>query len=364
MAEAKLRDIIEAYHALSPLLEGGVRGTPMVTEQAEARPLVADHNIGTPAFTPEPAQLVSAFSAPAEEAPPSGDAAEMSLEELRALLHQPAAPKEPEVFPRYVPPPPKPEPRVEKPKDQPAAAKESKKADEEKAKEEKKKDVEKPRRLLPVLAVVGSVLLAGAFFGGGLWVYNLLWGPLPTVPKPQGLPLDNVAMGALQALHLRMVAASLPPVDPREEAEAEAREREQERASGRSAPRPRARQATQRTAVVSSTLRNGTDLIEPRGRRGVGRLRIVNRSGQDAIVRISSQAAATVPLRLIYLQSGGDVTLMDVGPGVYLISPSLGPITEKRRTFGRPIGPLQFLQVESANGTQSDSYEIVIKPRK
>jgi hypothetical protein len=109
-------------------------------------------------------------------------------------------------------------------------------------------------------------------------------------------------------------------------------------------------------------LANGTELLEPRGRRGAGVIRIANQSGQEAVAKLSSQSAPEIPLRLVYLQSGHEFTLNNIGPGLYFVSFSLGPVTSKPRMFGRRFGPFQFMQIESTSGAQSDQYQVVLKP--
>lgn len=177
---------------------------------------------------------------------------------------------------------------------------------------------------------------AGAFvlLGSALLLYDALGNP-PVKPKitPPGLYSAEVS---------NAISSELPaPRAPR-------------------APRPA---ATEREAV-HAPMPAGTELMEPAGRAGAGKLRISNRSGQDAVARLASQAAPETPLRLVYIQPGTDATIGNIGLGVYLVTFSLGPVPASGRphSFGPPHGPFQFLQIESVNGTQSDEYQIVLKP--
>jgi len=117
------------------------------------------------------------------------------------------------------------------------------------------------------------------------------------------------------------------------------------------------------TEAAPISLPTGAQLMPPLGRAGVGRFRIANRSGKDAVVRVTSQGAPSTPLRLVYVQEGTEVPIEGIGTGVYMVSISLGPLTKAPRRFAPPLGPFQFMQIESADGgSQSDDYELVLKP--
>jgi hypothetical protein len=126
-----------------------------------------------------------------------------------------------------------------------------------------------------------------------------------------------------------------------------------------------AKKAAQPNAAAEAApvvLPNGAQLTAPGGPRGAGRFRIANRSGQDAVIRVTSQEAPGTPLRLVYVQDGTEVPIEGIGTGVYMVSISLGPVTKAPRKYGRPLGPFQFMQVESVEGPQSDDYQLVLKP--
>jgi uncharacterized membrane protein len=96
----------------------------------------------------------------------------------------------------------------------------------------------------------------------------------------------------------------------------------------------------------------------------VGRFRVVNRGAQDAIVRVADQGSPEAALRLVYVKAGTEVTIGGIGYGVYLVSFSLGPVSKKPRSFGAPLGPFQFVHVQTDSGYQSDEYRLVIEPRR
>jgi hypothetical protein len=104
-------------------------------------------------------------------------------------------------------------------------------------------------------------------------------------------------------------------------------------------------------------------LIAPQGRRGVGKFRITNESGQEAVVKVAARDAPDTPLRLVYIAPGAETAITGIGTGVYIVSFSLGPITGKPRKFGAATGPFQFIEVDAVTGVQSDEYRLVIKPQ-
>jgi hypothetical protein len=81
------------------------------------------------------------------------------------------------------------------------------------------------------------------------------------------------------------------------------------------------------------------------------------------VARVASLAAPDTPLRLVYVQSATDVAVSNIGPGIYFVSFSLGPLTSKPMKFGTRYGPFQFVQIQSASGYESDQYQIVLKPQ-
>jgi hypothetical protein len=109
-------------------------------------------------------------------------------------------------------------------------------------------------------------------------------------------------------------------------------------------------------------LTSGAELMPPQGRRGAGKFKLINHSGQDAVARISAQAAPSSALRLVYVKSGTEVVVGGIGTGVYFVSFAMGPVRSRLRPFGARFGPFQFIQIESANGAQSDQYQIALKP--
>jgi len=343
MAEEKLKELIEAYRALTAsgnaepaapaaapesMPSGStVPGSP--ESQASPDPFASPRPFFTPGWaeTPaEPPSIPAALSVLLPERPkPAGRAPEERLERGPASFLRMPAGSQPEVGIRSFPSPasgtvaaaPKPAgPEVPKaPAPSPVSAWERLIA---------KKEVH----------YVAAGAAAFAFLAGAMLLYDDFT-KAPAKPKapPPGLYSAEVS---------KALPAEAPPPAPK--------------ISRRAAPEREA---------VHAPMPTGTELMEPAGRAGAGKLRISNRSGQDAVARLASQAAPESPLRLVYVQPGTDVTIGSIGLGVYLVSFSLGPVpaSGRPRSFGAPHGPFQFLQIESVNGTQSDEYQIVLKPQ-
>lgn len=116
-------------------------------------------------------------------------------------------------------------------------------------------------------------------------------------------------------------------------------------------------------------LPNGTELVPPRGKRGFGAIRILNRTEEEAAAELTSELAPNTAVRLLYIRAGMEATMRGIGPDVYYLSFRLGeewlPASRdfaRRRARGGPVGPLPFFQFHSGEGVRADTYEIVLKP--
>ena len=197
------------------------------------------------------------------------------------------------------------------------------------------------------LGIVAAAVTGFVIVGGAIFLYQAMSTPPPstTLPKPvppAGLTSDSSPGGDAGSGRPQETETAQVP-DARA-----TRRLARGNAVAEEQPRPYA---------------TGTELIEPEGRAGVGRFRIVNNSGEDAVARVSSRTAPEIALRLVYVRAGTEVNLGNIGPGVYFVSFSMGPITSKPRKFGARFGPFQFVQIQSATGYESDQYRIVLKPR-
>jgi hypothetical protein len=322
LAEAKLKEIVEAYHALLPAgpPEGAEDPGPRPT--AQARPIADRYR---------PQEL------PKEAAPPPISALLPARDER--LTAQEVAGNQ-EGTPARVPVP---QPPVEpSARDQvlstlipPAAA------------ETPERPAPRSRALRFAVAGVAVLLVLAAV----LFLYEAFWG------RPQrrdlGHAAQSVAAPGLAVQTPEPLAQQPEPADLAPSTTAKA---------GAAAPN-RAHRATPQPQEPLRQLATGTELMRPEGRKGAGKFRIVNRSGQDTVARVSSQTAPETALRLVYIQSGTEVTIRDIGTGVYFVAFSAGPPPSEPRRFSQRFGPFQFVQIQSAGGYQSDQYEIVLKPR-
>ncbi|MGD0014890.1 MAG: DnaJ domain-containing protein [Bryobacteraceae bacterium] len=193
-----------------------------------------------------------------------------------------------------------------------------------------------PQRRLPAAAVViGAAIIAGGLLGAGALLFEIVTG---------GAAARRVASVSPVSSPDQEAAANLPPAEPA-------------RPIGTAA-----RGARRAAAPEAKPLETGAELALPRGRRGVGRFRVVNSGVQDAVVRVVEQGSPEEALRLVYVKAGTEVMIDGIGSGVYLVSFSPGPVSKKPRSFGAPLGPFQFVHVQTDSGLQSDEYRLVIKP--
>ncbi len=115
---------------------------------------------------------------------------------------------------------------------------------------------------------------------------------------------------------------------------------------------------------------SGTELISPRGRGGSGWLAISNTTEQDAVARLTVQGAAGTPLRMVYIRARTDTTISNIGTGVYVIYVTMGQDWDagshrflRKPSAAGPIGPFQFIEIDTPGETRSDHYEIVLRPQ-
>ena len=299
MAEAKLKEIIEAYNALTNKQDVSATPAPAETPQL-LNPVpdhVADRNMPSPLF---------ATSVPVPP-PPGMESAEPAVprplsawEQERPASYPHAAPAAAAPTIHFAPPPPPP-----------------------------------PRKSpVRVAAQFSAFLIPLVLVALGLYLFNS--GSNRTENQGQLPPLEGVGAAKKAGPH---------PVD--------------------AAPAHRAAKKSSEPAAEEApiSLPTGAQLMPPQGRTGVGRFRIANHSGQDAVVRVTAQGYPGTPLRLVFVQAATEVPIEGIGTGVYEVSISLGPLTRAPRRFARPLGPFQFMQIESADGgSQSDDYELVLKP--
>jgi hypothetical protein len=134
------------------------------------------------------------------------------------------------------------------------------------------------------------------------------------------------------------------------------------------APQARAVKRPDGAGEPQAPLANGTDLI-PAGRlTGVGDLRVGNRTDREAVLRMVSDAGATV--RALYAAPGGTVDFRRVPVGVYSLHVELGrDLDRKTQRFrtgaltSAPLGPFQFLEITSDKGRTGSHFEVALKPQ-
>jgi hypothetical protein len=131
-------------------------------------------------------------------------------------------------------------------------------------------------------------------------------------------------------------------------------------------PPPAAAAAADADARIGATtpLATGADLLPPRVPAGAGKFWISNKSGQDAVVRVAKQKRPADPLRLIYVRRATDVTIGGIGAGNYLVSFSVGPLTDRPRAFGPALGPFTFEVMQGQAEGKSQVYNLTIQAPK
>jgi hypothetical protein len=300
MAEDKLKEIIEAYHALAGSPEIGELPAP---SDGHGAPIpVADHNLPAAVVPREPVLAVEPGGWPA--APP---------EIVRAPEPQrPAGAFRSAGAPPAIPEPATPPPVVAEP------------------------PPPRSRGLLRAATQFAVFLIPVALVGAGLYLYDS--SPARSERTGQSALPPGAAKSHVQS-----------PVEPPSPAP---------RRLLRRIERP----APETQPGASTPLRTGAELMEPQGRKGAGKFRISNRTTLDAVIRVAEQRSPATPVRLVYVQAGTDVTIGGIPTGIYMVGVSMGSLDEPR-SFKTILGPYQFLQIESEQGAQSDDYPIILKPK-
>jgi hypothetical protein len=121
------------------------------------------------------------------------------------------------------------------------------------------------------------------------------------------------------------------------------------------------------TNPTETLLANGEEIIEPRGRAGVGRLTVTNQTEQDAVATLLDQSTGST-LRMVYVTSGMQARIDGIGPGIYRLSLESGSQWSwgargftRGRKISRPVGPFSFTQVQTAGQVRGDQYSIVMR---
>jgi hypothetical protein len=132
---------------------------------------------------------------------------------------------------------------------------------------------------------------------------------------------------------------------------------------------PAPRQSARRNSVTPTAdyVANGEEIIEPRGRTGVGRLTVTNQTEQDAVAAVVDHATGA-KLRMVYVSAGMQTNIDGIAPGIYRLSLDSGSewsrgtrAFKQNRTVPRSIGPFTFTQVQTAGQLRGDQYSIVLR---
>jgi hypothetical protein len=112
---------------------------------------------------------------------------------------------------------------------------------------------------------------------------------------------------------------------------------------------------------------NGEEL-ESNGASGLGELTIDNGTSTDAMVRVADfRSGASV--RLVYVVRQSSWVITDLPPGTYKLLFALGldldPVTmrfQRQQSFTAFEDPFDFTEVEDAEGTTYDAWEVTLHP--
>jgi hypothetical protein len=110
----------------------------------------------------------------------------------------------------------------------------------------------------------------------------------------------------------------------------------------------------------------GTDLIQPRGVKGRGTLKVTNGTNRDAVVKLSAGKPKKM-VRLVYIRANSEFTLEDIGVGKYLLKFTLGfDWNSSERKFTREKQYLKFddlliyAETKTKGGIEWEVFEVTL----
>jgi hypothetical protein len=114
-------------------------------------------------------------------------------------------------------------------------------------------------------------------------------------------------------------------------------------------------------------LRSGTELIATGRSSAAGELRLINHTNLEAIATVVTNRTA---MRAVYITPHESAIIGSIRIGVYELHVELGTDLDiehlsfrKNRSFLKPLGPFEFLEITSENGIIGKHYEIALNPR-
>ena len=135
----------------------------------------------------------------------------------------------------------------------------------------------------------------------------------------------------------------------------------------RSKPPPVGRRPETSRPLLS--LPSGTEIIRPRGPKGLGSLRIINGTSLDAVAKLVEDAPPRRTRRLVYVRANSEATIKDIGPCRCLLQFSTGVDWDRssrkfleKRSYSQFADPLEFEEVERGDRVQYATYELTLHP--
>ena|SRR5205085_4485810 len=116
------------------------------------------------------------------------------------------------------------------------------------------------------------------------------------------------------------------------------------------------------------SLANGTNIIQPRGSKGRGTLKISNGTSYDAVVKLADSVNKKT-WRLVYVRANSEFTIGGIGPGNCILQFTMGTDWDKtQRKFLRDQSYSQFEDLLEFRETKTDfgiewaKFEITLNP--
>lgn len=116
------------------------------------------------------------------------------------------------------------------------------------------------------------------------------------------------------------------------------------------------------------SLANGTNIIQPRGSKGHGTLKVSNGTSYDAVVRLADSVTKKTR-RLVYVQANSEFTIGGIGPGDCILQFTAGIDWDKTQrkflhdqSYSQFESLLEFRETKTDYGIEWAKFEVTLNP--
>lgn len=116
------------------------------------------------------------------------------------------------------------------------------------------------------------------------------------------------------------------------------------------------------------SLANGTNITPPQGSQGLGSLRVINGTTDDAVAKLVDSVSGKT-YRFVYVRANHEVTITGISPCACTLKFSTGMDWDRKthkflldQSFSQFIDLLQFRETRTGSGVKWAKYEVTLHP--